>query len=350
MASPITFGTNTGSAISSKDINIISEKIYIKIDKDFKVASYIIDYSIYAEKAGTQIPLLFHASDYEGNFNISIDNNTIELIQIPNIYQHASNSPFDKFSDLFKPAEYDSSLDVIEIKWNEESTYKYRLNDLKYFETELTKGEHHIHIEYNASAWIDESDWVKEYSFRYSLSPAKFWKSFNKLEITIDATAPSMPISTNLGKPEFGKLDSISTWHFTKIPYDYIKIDYKPEISKISKTLISIDPFGLMLLFGISLAIIHILIIIKYRKRNIHKRFSPAVIIGSIIIPFIVLLSLMFFYELIDNIIGKEASRYHGYTFLSVLFYPLAMPIYWIFMWLIDRISKTIYKKKQNRL
>jgi len=350
MASPIRHGTSSSTAISSKEINILEEKIYVTIDSNFETARFIVDYYIYADKSGKQIPLLFDAADYKGDFKIFVDDKAIELQDISDVYKKISNTPFDNFTNSFKTDDYDSTLDVIEIKWDETSTSEYRIGDLKYFETELTKGEHHIHVEYIAKAWTDVSGWAKIYSFRYSLSPAKFWKSFGDLEITIDATESRKSIATNLGKQNFGKLDSIAIWNFTKLPADFIKIEYNPKLSKLSQILISIDAFGLMLVFGFLLTIIHILIIIKHRKNNLDKKFSLVVIIGSLIIPFIVLLSLMFFYDLIDNTIGKDAGRHHGYTFLSVLFYPLVMPIYWIFTFLIDKITQTIYKKKQNRL
>ena len=36
------------------------------------------------------------------------------------------------------------------------------LNDLQYFETNITKGKHIINVEYTAERWIDKWDWVSK--------------------------------------------------------------------------------------------------------------------------------------------------------------------------------------------
>jgi hypothetical protein len=68
MSSPIRKGTIISSAYTSKDINILSESIYIKIDKDYKTAKFIVEYTIQSDIAGRQIPLLFFAQDYKDSF------------------------------------------------------------------------------------------------------------------------------------------------------------------------------------------------------------------------------------------------------------------------------------------
>lgn len=340
MASPIWEGTFSSSALSSRNIDILKEKINLKVDKDFRTVFYQIEYFIRTDTNGRQIPLLFHAQDYKGDFKIWVDNQEVKLLDIPSEYKTTTNSPFENFSNNFRQPSREGESETVVIYWQENSGFVYNLSELKYFETDLTKGEHLIRVEYTASVWTDISDWVKEYSFRYSLSPAKNWKSFGSLEITLDASDFNSSLTTNLGKQTKGQLDSISVWNFSKLPSDYLEIIYKPEINAFAKTMIAISPFGLTLIFALLIAILHIISINKYRKSEPTKKYSWVVIVGSITLPFFILISYMVSFGIIDGVIGDEAGNYHGYTFLVIILYPLFLPVYWTIMWLADKRIK----------
>ena len=73
MASPVSGGSFYASAFSSKDIDILSEYIHIAIDKNFKSAKYIVEYTIQSDVSGNQIPLLFYAQDFEDSFFVWLD-------------------------------------------------------------------------------------------------------------------------------------------------------------------------------------------------------------------------------------------------------------------------------------
>ena len=81
----------------------------------------------------------------------------------------------------------------------------------------------------------------------------------------------------------------------------------------------------------------HLFFVLRYRRKFINKKYSPVVIAGSLVIPFLILLSYVYSYYVIDNIIGEEAGRHHGYVFLVIIFYPLLLAFYWTILWLIDR-------------
>lgn len=347
MGSPVRQGTFSSSAFSSRDIDIVSETVHLKIDENFKSAFYQIEYSINTETAGKQIPLLFHAKDYRGEFKVWVDNLLIKLKDIPEEYKTATDTPFEKFSSAFEKAFQDGESETVEISWQKDRGYTYRLNDLKYFEADLSKGNHKIRVEYTADVWTDVSDWVKEYSFRYSLSPAKYWKSFGSLEITVDASACNRKITTNLGKVAWGNPDSVAVWEFTKLPADYIEISSKPEISRYASTMIAIGPSGLTIIFTLLIVFLHLLSILKYRRSKSAKRFSWVVIAGSLIIPFLILVFYIISYDLIDSAIGVDAGRFHGYVFMIILLYPIFMPGYWLIMWLTDKILKRKVQEKQ---
>jgi hypothetical protein len=346
MASPIKEGTYSSAAFSSKDVRIIKETIHLSIDKNFKTASYIIEYFIKADSAGKQIPLLFFAKDYKNGFNIWVDGQPTTLLDIPQEYKTCANSPFQNFYPSFSRPAGEDEPETVSISWDKNRGSVYELNDLKYFETSLSKGEHTIRVTYTANARTDISDWVKEYSFNYSLSPAKNWKSFGSLEITVDGYPLGAPINSNLGAPVPSTKDGATFWKFDKIPEDYFTISYTPEISSFAQTLINIDPSGLAMIGAFLMALFHFWVIQKFRKAHPTIKYSWVVITGSLVIPFLMLLIYILSFTCIDHFIGANAGRYHGYTFLAIVFYPLLLPVYWLVMWGADRLIK----RKLNRI
>lgn len=340
MASPVQQGTLSSAAFSSSDIDILNEKILITVDQDFKTASYLVEYLIKTEIDGNQIPLLFHAMDYKGDFKVWVDNEEVKIINVPQEYLSASHSPFEKFSGSFDSPEQQGEPETVTIYWDDHSGFIYNLNELKYFETHLTKGEHTIRVEYTANVWTDVSNWIKEYSFRYSLSPAKHWKSFGTLEITLDARGFQGQLTTNIAPSATGQIESVTTWTFGKLPADYIQINYVPAVSSLIKIIIAIGPIGLTIIFGVILALLHLVFVLKFRKNNPSVKSSWVVIAGSIIVPLLILCFYIYSFGFIDDLIGEEAGRYHVYSFLILLFYPVFMPLYWLAMWLFEKIAR----------
>lgn len=335
MASPIIEGSKNASAFSSKNVTILHENIIVHISQDFKTAKYTIEYYVKSDLVGGQIPLLFLAKDYKDNFNVWLDGKLVKIKDIPNYIINPENNQFADFANSF--AEKIDENKYISITWQRNNTNLYNLDDLKYFEADLTKGEHKIKVEYSANVWIDKSnEWVNEYSFRYSLAPAKFWKSFGNLDITVFQDGTIKPLRTNLGSPIEGDFGKVSTWKFNKLPSENFNIIYKPNISQTAKALISLDPFGIMILVGIVLMLFHIAINFWYRKKIITKKVTWVVILGSFVVPYLMLHSFFISYDIIDNIIGADASKRHGYYFLILFVYPILVTIYMTIMWIID--------------
>lgn len=340
MSSPIWEGTMTSSAFTSKDINILSEIIQIKIDKDYKTAKFIVEYTILSDISGRQIPLLFYAQDYKDSFFVWVDNKRVSIQTIPEKYTHFDNSPFSGFSSSKDDNNRNNERDEVTIYWWKNSGFVYKLNDLKYFETDIAKGLHKVRVEYSANVWTNISGWIKQYSFRYSLTPAKFWKSFGTLVISVEQEGNVRQLSTNIGEPIEKAYKAKNSWTFAKLPDDYLEFSYTPKANNLAKALITIQPFGLSIIAGVILFALHLFFSFRYRRQFVNKKYSPVVILGSLLIPFLILLSYMYSYDIIDNAIGEEAGRHHGYVFLVIIFYPVLLAIYWTTLWLLDRRQK----------
>ncbi|HSC54759.1 MAG TPA: hypothetical protein VLC98_14100 [Phnomibacter sp.] len=338
MASPYIDGSMSSAAFSSRNIDVLKEKIRIVPNSDLQTALFHIEYTIQTDTGGIQIPLLFHALDYSGGFTVWVDDQLVNVLPVPVDDQLVPKTLSSGFSNIFK------GQHEVAIAWDEHYSDVYRINDLKYFETMLSKGTHRIVVEYKAKPWVNRQQWVREYSFEYSLSPAKFWKSFGELEITVDASHIDASTTTNLGNPASGSVDAVAVWKFDSLPGEKIQISCVPKIGASARMLLNIGTTGITWCFAILAILLHFLLIRRYRKNHPQKKYSQAVIVGSILIPLAIVLFNWYAYDIIDNAIGIHASSYRGYNF-TIFLYPIVMPFYWIAAWLIDKAYKRNLQK-----
>ncbi|MGB0431783.1 MAG: hypothetical protein ACPGLV_15015 [Bacteroidia bacterium] len=345
MASPIQGNSWSASPFLSDHVDITHEKIFISLDDSFNTAKFNIEYHINAKKSGVQVPLLFYATEFKDSFRIWIDGHEIFLNQVPEAYRDLNGTPFSSFDYFFQNNHCDSIKEVV--IWNSSNRgFHVDINDLKFFETDITKGEHLIKVEYTANHWQYSGTWISERWFRYILSPAKYWKSFGSLEIHLDASQFQKPIKTNLGAPTSGKLQEKCIWQFDEMPIEILQIEYAPKISKLSSALIFISPIYFMYGAFLLLAIWHFYFLRKFRNSTKKNAFSISLFLGSLLVPFLAFLVFILSYTLIDLTLGEKASGYHGYEFMIYIFYPIVMPAYWLIIWLIYHLVKKIELKK----
>lgn len=326
MSSPWINGSKTSEAYSSRNIDIVEELIQITA-VDFYQAKFVVTYTIKSDRSGKQIPFIFDTMTERygsnGDFKVWLDDKEIEVSEVPSTY----NNPH--------ALQWIDSLD---------NHLRFSQNDvpdiigLKYFEADLTVGIHTIRVEYIAEATVHLSSPIKEFSYSYNLKPARYWRSFGSLDIEIDMSVLDVPLEVSLS--DSTEVGLIEKWHFTELPQDDFTIRYTPEVGKFARLMIALTPEGLSFIFLLLFVAIHIYLILKYRKKYIEKRFSPVVIIGSILVPLLFCFIFVFSFDIIDSIIGQYASQRHGYTFFIFFVYPVFMPIYWIFMWMADRVIK----------
>ncbi len=117
MASPTIDGTNTSTAYTSKDIDILSETININIDKGFNQANYDVTYEIYSAEEGYRIPLVFEVFDRVGDkadksFIVEVDG---QVVPVLNNYDYESQSKS-------LPAYYDPETDT-SVQFNNSAKY-----------------------------------------------------------------------------------------------------------------------------------------------------------------------------------------------------------------------------------
>ena len=347
MSQPTYDGTQVSAPFINQYVNITHENIFITPKSDL-TAFYKVEYQIESLKDGVDLPFIFYAMDYVGEFKIWVDG---VKVQVDSVIDVGNKQDFEYSIDSG-----DAPSNYINFSFNfrdNEGLYASSA-DLKYFIASLSKGKHIIVVEYYSTVWVDLSDWVKEYSFRYSLSPARKWKSFGPLDVSVDCTEFGEHFVSNLDSG-LVKSDNakplISHYHFNKIPADFISLTWIPKVGFFANALIFIGPFGLMLILFFGLVYTHFRMVRIYRRNNLYRGISVVVALGSVLVPFLAMSSLFFFYPFIDWVIGEQASEYHGYYFFIFVLYPIVWPIYWLCMIGIDRYYKqrfTEIEKKRN--
>lgn len=328
MASPIIDGTNASTAYSSKDIDILSENIDINIAEGFNQADYDVTYEIYSAKEGDRIPLVFEVFDNIGNdadksFIVEVDGQAVPVL-INYDYESHSKS---------LPAYHDPETDTA-VPFN---------NDAKYFEIDLSEGNHVINVKYSAYPTINRSDWTNQYIYSYSLKPAKTWKSFGDLTVNLKIADESKYLKTNLGEPLSGMIKADSKWFFDHLPQDVLEISYQPQPMPLAQWLINLDSLILLLFLICLLGGAHYGLMYWSWKKSL-KIAWMVTWLGILIVPFIVLMIVFYKICLIDWLLGEHASRYHGYTIFIIIFgYPLTLLVYLIIMKLCDSYLKRVF-------
>lgn len=329
MASPIDDGTFTSTAYSSTDIDILSETIDINISKGFHEAYYNITYEIYSAKEGYRIPLIFEVfEDYIGNdsdesFIVKVDGQTVPVIRN---YDYKSNS-------TSLPSYYDAKTDT-SIQFNDNA---------KYFEVNLSEGNHVINVNYSAYPTIDRSNWTNQYIYNYSLKPAETWKSFGDLTVNLNIADEPQYLRTNLGKPLGGMIKAHSKWYFDHLPEDVLEISYQKDPSSLVQWLIDLNGKIIFIASIMLLGFIHYrLMRWSHKKRS--KKAKIILWLGILVVPFIALMMTILRIDVVDWLLGEHASKYHGYTFLIIVFgYPLVLPFYLLIIKLCDSYLKRIF-------
>jgi len=346
MAQPYKTGTLGSSPFTNQYVDVVHEYLHITIDPNFQQAHFEVEYQIKADTDGIKIPLLFYASEYYDDFVVSVDGKIVAVKKASEEYLVPEGTVFEDFAFFFE-APNSNNRSTVSINRSNNSGFLIRLDDMLYFETDISKGAHTIHVSYNAFRWEDDTDWIKKYSFRYAFSPAKYWRSFGYLEVVIESSEFEYPITTNFPAPATGDLTTTANWHFAEIPLEVLEINYQPEIGTFATFLTKLTPLGIALIMGLVLIVVHYILIKKYRKINPTKKWSWTVFIGGIIVPLLFVLIWVSSYQLIDSLIGTAASGIHGYsTFFILVLYPIITPIYFFEMWILDRRLKKLNPSK----
>jgi hypothetical protein len=332
-------GDKAGTASSSRDVDILKEKIILDLDKQAGSGHYTVIYYIKTDKEGKQIPLLFNAMNYAGGFKVWVDDKPVTILAIPGGGSDSLKAALKGFGHVYlKNGKSDPRVS--------EPQPDPDFSDYKYFEAPLSKGEHIIRVEYAASPGGKNETWVNRYDFEYSLWPASYWRSFGSLEIELRVDSTKKQVETNLGTPTITK-PGILVWQFDKIPVDVLKISYEPKVGWFADAMISFGPFGFTVTFTILLLIINAALIKReYRIANRYFTWSAGIL--GLIMPVFIFIAYFCSFDMIYAVIGTEASH-HNNSIYAIFLYPFVAIAYFVIICIIDQIIRYRSLKRAAR-
>lgn len=337
MANPVIEGSLGSRPFVNEFVDVVHEDLLITIDSSFTQAKFNVKYHINASKSGMQIPFLFYASEYLEAFQIKIDGIEVSTKDIPNNLEFDEVEKFNNFSAFYESKRKNNEAVMEE---SPRGGFVISLQDMIYFEADISKGEHIIEVDYTAEKWTDTWQQVNTYSFRYALSPAKYWRAFGTLHITVDASNFSGDLESNIGEPNQGDLGRTATWYFDELPTEILTISHQPKFSVFTEVIISLGANTFAFILGVLLIIVHISQIIKYRNNNLTKRYSIVVFSGNILVPFFVVVCWMGIKILITILLGDDEGGSNSYVGMGIILLPVFVIMYWIFTIVIDRSIK----------
>lgn len=326
-ASPYIEGTRTSTILSTKDLRILNEKIYIQPNTSFTKTNYEIEYLISSYSNLKSIPILFVALDYLGEFEVSLDGKKIGITP----FNEDSLKNKEYCNRLFGSiTTYDSLNMGVNVKFGKFDSQNYQLKDLKYYTINLSKGNHILKVSYRAKKSIDLSEKIKIHRFIYSLYPAIFWKSFGRLEVILDLTKCYKELKCNLGKIRLNK-NRKASWKFDKLPKENIILSYqsKPNYWASFFLKIGVTPIGLF--FSIILMLFHLYIIRWFTRKNLSVLTFLSTYLGVLFVPFLFIWCFIYAEDIIDFSIGSEASG-RGSAYYLIFILPLIYIAYFILL------------------
>lgn len=347
MSSPIEDGVTPASPFTSSHAFINHEDIRIIQDTDLKTARFEVTYYLTTDMDGWQIPLLFYAPDYLDGFEVWVDGKSIVMTAMPDNYND-SNLHYGELLKFYGQSPWNNSTDRIE-SGEYQDMVTIRFDELKFFYANLSKGSHTIKVFYKAKCQIDKSNRINEYSIHYSLTPARYWKSFGTLTVSLISSDGIAALSTNLGKPTKGSLNTTATWEFKNLPSDFIVVTYTPKISAFAQSLVNFTPEALALIFIVLLILLHLYAMRAYRKKHYGKKYSWVLTTGSLALPLMAIFIYYYCQLFVVWAIGEHGNeRGIGYTFLMIIFYPVMLLVYGLFMWIADIMITRKMRRNNN--
>lgn len=324
MASPEIFGSRSAAPIVSRQLDVLGETLHIRGFGRLDSATVHARYRIMVP-AGLRgpMPLLFVALERGGPLQVLFDGHQVAT----------GASTITDLQGFLDPSHGRANELVVGFS-GVNGGWVLGPDDLVPFTLDLTPGEHTVDVTYTALPWVDRGDWIREASIRYSLSPARHWKSFGPLEVIVEV--PEADGLYRMKEPNEGTLSGRAVWRFPGIPSNTITVSFTPSVDATARLLMGLSPFGMALISGMVLLLLHVRWMHRFRLSGGTGRSWPLVI-GVLLAPLGFLLAYLHGYDLIDLAIGPDAGRFHGYTFLYLGLYPIITPLYGLGCWLLDR-------------
>lgn len=310
-----------GSAVANRNIEVLKENIHIYIDKDFRNARFVINYTFRINSDSVSIPFLFFSSEESLNsdktVNAILDGKSVKV-------SNHSLSEVDVSDFLFPTINEENNITLSFGDFGNKHPYigYYSIDDLIYIDTFLEEGIHTLQLEYTQSAWIDAVNHLKKRSFRYSLSAAKAWKPSEGMEIQLIPEDENQKYRINL-QGNTGELNGKSDFVITEINEDFIAVTFISQLNFIQKTGLIVLKYEFLFFMLLSCILLWLewKWIKRYRENHPNYKYSIAAIFGGIVLPVLAVSSFGLIIIGMEALAGPDIQSNGG--FFSVLLFSL---------------------------
>lgn len=304
------------------------ENLYIKIDKNkekSKFSAYFADftakYIINSDKK-QRISLIFIAQNIIGTHSITINGQKIKNIPL---------NPDENYPFLQKEVKENTVFYFVKFKDNQVYFSDY-INDLIFFEADLTEGENVININYNANLSIDTSGFLPKYELNYAIYPSQYWNTFPPIEIEMQIPDYLQVRSNNIREGK--EKENIIKWDVKNLSIGTLEWVFTKKTTWLQDLVLLISPVGFMFITIFICFIFHILLIKKLQHFKLN-------LLDFIVSPIIGYTVYFLSYPFIEWVIDTKGGN-HGYFFLFIFTIILAIPIYGLF---VIAFTLNIFKK-----
>ena len=323
MANPDILGSRIAEPILGRHVDILSETLRVRLP-EYELAEWEVIYEVEVDSAGLQVPFLFVALNLEEDFHVWLDGKELALQDIPDELD-LSDPKWATLKYGFSELE-NGEMEFPEIIWGNHNERPY-LSELTYFEADLDSGRHQFRVTYRATARVSRFGYVKDYRYRYALAPARGWRSFGNLRVELDNTPLRMQLSSNLGEPQSGSIDSAATWLFSRLPeQNDLEFRFDPELDGVARFALRVGPFGWGTIATIIMILIHFFLVFRRLRKNPY-RGTPSfrAIGGAALVGILSTLAFLFAPQFTYSLIGEHATGTFGYWFFLAFFAGIAV-------------------------
>jgi hypothetical protein len=348
MANPDIMGSRISAPYLGRHVDILSETLRVRLP-EYELAEWEVVYEIDVDSAGLQVPFLFVALNLSEDFQAWLDGEELVLQDIPEDLD-LSDEKWQTLRNGFRELE-EGEMMLPEIIWGNHNERPH-LSELTYFEADLDSGRHQFRVTYRATARVGMFGSVKDYRYRYALAPARGWRSFGSLVVELDNTPLRMQLTSNLGEPKTGQLDSVATWQFSSLPeQNDLEFRFDPEPDALGRFALRVGPFGWGLIATLLLMSIHFILVVRSLKENPY-RGTPSfrAIGGALLVGILSTFAFIFAPQFTYMLIGEHATGMYGYWFFLAFVVGIAILVgYTILASVLEIIVKRALIRRDKR-
>ncbi len=217
----------------------------------------------------------------------------------------------------------------------------------------LMEGKHQLKVEYNIQPAVLHKDFgslTRIHQVSYALAPAKFWKSFNGLEVNV-LVPDKWEVKSNL---ELIHKDYLLNGKFETIPADNLLLSVRRDGKKIYNLLNSLRKLIYFLIAVLLIFTLYKLVQKNYSKPKFKLKMGAFILIVALLMPLVWFYNELAVIPLANHFLEGEVNRnlldFNGYGLImyAIFIAPIIILLTIVVQTIIATIFFAILKSNEN--